>query len=75
MRNLENIVCKGLTEKQASQRWPYSIAWFQRKRHEGGGPPYRKVGGRVIYPIEQLDAWFESHALVTSTSEELSNAE
>ena len=62
---------RGLTEKQAAQRWPYSVPWFQRKRHEGGGPPYLKVGGRVIYPIEELDNWFEGHGLITSTSMEV----
>jgi hypothetical protein len=66
---------KGLSEKEAAVRWPYSVAWFRRKRIEGGGPPYMKVGGRVIYLIDNLDEWFEAHSIITSTSEVSSHAD
>lgn len=58
-----------LTEKQASERDGYSVSWHQRKRWEGGGPPFRKIGRSVRYPEDELMAWIESHALRRSTSE------
>ena len=52
---------KYLTEREASQRYGYSLAWFQKKRQVDSGPPYVKSEtGRVRYPIEELDKWFET---------------
>jgi helix-turn-helix protein len=31
-------------------------------RTAGGGPPYRKHGGRVVYHHEDLDAWSKARA-------------
>jgi hypothetical protein len=30
---------------------------LEKHRIEGTGPIYRKLGGRVVYAIEDLDAW------------------
>lgn len=60
---------KYLTERQASEEYSYSRAWFQRKRRDGGGPEYRKIGSRVLYPADKLSEWFESHPLIRSASE------
>lgn len=40
----------GLTEHTLAQ-WRY--------RREG--PPYRKLGARILYPIDLLDKWVEEH--------------
>jgi hypothetical protein len=29
----------------------------------GKGPAYRKIGGRVVYSVADLDAWLEQHPL------------
>jgi predicted DNA-binding transcriptional regulator AlpA len=58
-----------LDEKSAADLYGLSRAWFQRKRWEGGGPPYRKIGHAVRYPEDTLRAWFESHRLQKSTAE------
>jgi hypothetical protein len=29
----------------------------------GKGPLYRKIGGRVVYSVADLDAWLEQHPL------------
>ena len=58
-----------LSEKEAAARYPYSRFWFQRKRWEGGGPPYIKVANRVMYPVPETDNWFDAHGLRISTSE------
>lgn len=58
-----------LTEKDAAEVTGYSRSWFQRKRWEGGGPPFRKIGHSVRYPEDELLSWIEHHALRRSTSE------
>lgn len=60
-----------ISEIEAAERYPYSRFWFQRKRWEGGGPPYVKVANRVMYPVPETDDWFDAHGLRESTSESL----
>ena len=59
---------KALSEKEVVQRYPFSLAWLRRARWSGESPPYIKVGHKVFYPIEELDAWVNGHGLRTSTS-------
>ena len=47
-------------------RSPYTA---QRWRSEGGGPPFLKIGGRVMYDEERVHEWLASHEQ-TSTSNE-----
>ena len=57
-----------LTEKEASRITGLSVAWFQRKRWAGGGPPYVKLGRAVRYRESELWSWIESHSGHSSTS-------
>ncbi len=41
---------------------------LEKFRVHGGGPAYRKFGGRVLYALEDLDAW-AALAVRTSTSD------
>lgn len=52
-----------LTTKEAAARTGYSVAWFQRQRWLGSGPPYRKIGRTVRYPEDLLIQWIEQHGL------------
>lgn len=59
-----------LNEKEASQRYGYSRQWFQRERWKGTGPRFMKVNqGKILYPIDETDAWFRSFGCKQSTSE------
>ncbi|MGE0701711.1 MAG: helix-turn-helix transcriptional regulator [Hyphomicrobiaceae bacterium] len=37
-----------------------SASTFEKLRLSGGGPIYSKIGRRVVYRIEDLDAWLAS---------------
>jgi predicted DNA-binding transcriptional regulator AlpA len=41
---------------------------LEKHRTYGTGPAYRKLGGRVVYSLEDLQAWADRGA-VTSTSD------
>ena len=45
-----------------------SLRTLEKHRTYGTGPAYRKLGGRVVYAIDDLEAWTERGA-VTSTSD------
>ena len=41
---------------------------LEKHRTYGTGPTYRKIGGRVVYAVDDLKAWADRGA-VTSTSD------
>mgnify|MGYP006204524963 FL=1 len=51
-----------LTQKELARRWAISHRTLERWRWTGEGPNYLKLGGRVIYRVEDIAA-FESAAL------------
>jgi len=50
-----------------ARRWKLSPRTLERWRWLGQGPQHVKVGGRVIYRLEDVEA-FEANNLRTSTS-------
>ena len=49
-----------LKERDAAPIVGMSVAWLQRKRWEGGGPPYVKYDRAVRYRESDLLAWIEA---------------
>ena len=45
--------------KEAAQRLGLSARTLERWRLIGAGPPYHKLGSRVLYDIAAVDLWFE----------------
>ena len=58
-----------LSEKKAAEIIGLSEAWFQRKRWQGGGIPYVKIGRAVRYRESDLTAFIDAHAGIQSTSQ------
>jgi len=58
-----------LTTHQAAEIINLSVAWLERMRWAGGGPPYVKLSKAVRYPLDELNAWMRSR-IRTSTTEE-----
>jgi len=57
-----------LRTKEAAEFLSLSSRTLEKHRTYGTGPAYRKLGGRVVYAVEDLTAWADSGA-VTSTSD------
>jgi excisionase family DNA binding protein len=57
-----------LDRQPAADYLGLSVPTLDRKRVNGDGPPYVKIGSRVRYRRADLDAWL-SQRIVTSTSE------
>jgi predicted site-specific integrase-resolvase len=51
-----------LTQKELARRWVISHRTLERWRWTGEGPDYLKLGGRVIYRLEDIMT-FEAAAL------------
>ena len=48
-----------LRTPDAARRVGLSPRTLEKHRCYGTGPSYRKLGGRVVYAIDELDAWVE----------------
>ena len=59
---------KHLNQRQLADRWDVSEATLERWRSEGIGPVFLKLQGRVLYRLDDVEA-FESDSLRKSTSE------
>jgi hypothetical protein len=52
---------KHLNQVELSRRWSLSPRTLERWRWLGLGPAYLKIGGRVVYQLEDVEA-FEAQA-------------
>ena len=59
---------KLLNQRQVATIIGLSEAWLERKRWEGGGIPYRKLGRCVRYDERDVIDWIEAHRKRYSTS-------
>ncbi len=57
-----------LRTPEAAQLVGLSNRTMEKHRIYGTGPKYRKLGGRVVYSVEDLTAWTE-RGVRTSTSD------
>ena len=57
-----------LRTKEAAEFLSLSARTLEKHRTYGTGPAYHKLGGRVVYSIEDLEAWV-TRGSVTSTSD------
>jgi predicted site-specific integrase-resolvase len=51
-----------LTPAEAARRAGLTVATLAAYRLHGSGPAFRRVGGRVRYPQDELVAWMAARA-------------
>lgn len=66
--NLAGLPPRFLRTPEAARFLGLSGRTLEKHRTYGTGPAYRKLGGRVVYAIDDLQAWADRGA-VTSTSD------
>lgn len=66
--DLSAVPPRFLRTKEAAEFLSLSARTLEKHRTYGTGPAYRKLGGRVVYAIDDLQAWANRGA-VNSTSD------
>jgi len=61
------MAIKHLNQIDLADRWNISERTLERWRWTGEGPAYLKIGGRVVYRLEDIEA-YEAENLRASTS-------
>lgn len=57
-----------LTQRELADRWNKSEATIERYRSDGVGPVYLKIGGKVMYRVEDIEQ-FELACLFSRPAE------
>lgn len=52
---------KHLNQRQLAERWSVSTASLDRWRSEGIGPMFLKLHGRIVYRLEDVEAFEANH--------------
>ena len=63
----EHLKTRHLTQRELADRWNKSEATIERYRSDGVGPRYLKIGGKVMYRLEDIEH-FELDCLHESPS-------
>jgi predicted DNA-binding transcriptional regulator AlpA len=50
-----------LPVREAAAFLGLSKSYLDKKRLDGGGPPYLKLGRRVLYDVADLEVWAANH--------------
>lgn len=66
---VEEAAIKLLSQQEVAAIIGKSAAWLARKRWEGGGIPFKKLGRHVRYLERDVLRWVESHPTKLSTSD------
>ncbi|MEI3855599.1 MULTISPECIES: helix-turn-helix transcriptional regulator [unclassified Ensifer] len=66
--NTAGLPPRYLRTPEAARFLSLSGRTLEKHRTYGTGPAYRKLGGRVVYSIEDLQAWAD-RGMLTSTSD------
>ena len=67
MSQKPDSVVRHLTQGQLADRWKISPRTFERWRWVGEGPRFLKLGGRVVYSVEDVEV-YEAEQLRDSTT-------
>lgn len=62
------MTVKHLNQAELADRWDLSQRTLERWRVIGWGPCFLKIGGRVVYRLEDIEAYERQH-MRESTSE------
>ncbi len=64
---LNGVPQRYLRTPEASRFVGLSIRTLEKHRIYGTGPRYSKLGGRVVYRVEDLQAWVDSAAKASTS--------
>ena len=68
------MTVKHLSVRELARRWGIKIRTLERWRHTGFGPGFLRLGGRVVYREEDIEAYEQRH-YYSSTSQPMEHTE
>ena len=65
--NLAGLPQRYLRTPEAARFVGLSIRTLEKHRTFGTGPTYRKIGGRIVYRVEDLQVWVDRGAKASTS--------
>lgn len=62
-----------ITPEQAAERYGINKGSLANMRNKKKGPPYLKIGRKVLYRVSDFEAWIFANPVKTMESPEVSN--
>lgn len=56
-----------INQKQAAEQLGLPERSLENYRLRGGGPPFYKIGARVVYDSAELDAWLAARRRISTS--------
>ena len=71
MQEIGAVQCRRMMRTaEAADHCGSSASTFEKLRLTGGGPVYSKIGRRVVYRVEDLDAWLTANKRRSTSQQE-----
>ena len=58
-----------LTSKELADRWRLSDQTLANWRYAGKGPPFMKIGSKVLYPIQGINSYEQGQCLTQQSQD------
>jgi predicted DNA-binding transcriptional regulator AlpA len=55
-----------ISPKQTARKLNVSLSWLAKRRADGDGPPFVKLGRAVRYPLSSLEQWVKIHQRIST---------
>ena len=65
---VSSLFARHLNQEQLARRWSLSARTLERWRSHGKGPCYLRLGGRVAYRLEDIEAFEKAGLHATSVA-------
>ena len=69
------MAIKHLTQNELATRWNLSPRTIERWRSNGEGPRFVRLGNRVMFRLEDIEAFEEQHLLESNSGAPLAETE
>lgn len=69
------MAIKHLTQNELATRWNLSPRTIERWRSNGEGPRFVRLGNRVMFRLEDIEAFEEQHLLESNAGAPLAETE
>jgi hypothetical protein len=62
LQPVQPVMPLAVSEREAARLIGVTPRTLYARRGDGSGPPWRRLGGRILYPIDGLRAWLAGDA-------------
>lgn len=59
---------RNLTVKELAERWRFAKGTLNNQRAQGKGPPFIKIGSKVLYPLDEIERFEQANKITPAAA-------